>query len=861
MPPKKISKKIKNIAKIKKVKSTKKVLAEDLKPATEKEEATPQTTDMVVTNLGKLEERSLVDEMQESYLDYAMSVIVARALPDVRDGLKPVHRRILYAMWDIGLKAGAKFRKSATVVGEVLGKYHPHGDVAVYDSMVRMAQDFSMRYPLVWGQGNFGSMDGDRAAAMRYTEAKLKAIAEEMLLDIDKDTVKFVPNYDGSHQEPLVLPAKLPNLLLNGTMGIAVGMATNIPPHNLGELCDGITYLIDNPKATVEDLMKYVKGPDFPTGGIIYDIKEIQRAYATGKGAIVMRAKAEIVEAKGKFKIIVTEIPYQVNKATLVEKIATLVQEKKIKDIKDLRDESNKDGVRIVIELKKESYPKKILNQLYKLTQLQETFHVNALALIDGLQPRVLTLKMILEEYIKHREIVIRRRTEFDLNKAKERAHILEGLVKALKDIDRVIETIKKSKDKEEAKNNLMKKFKFTEIQSIAILEMKLQQLANLERQKLVDELKEKKKLIEELESILKSRTKILNIIKKDLHDIKDKYGDERRTDIVKSPVGEFSVKDLIPNEPTMVMVTQDGYIKRLPTDTFKTQSRGGKGVIGLTTKEEDIVEHFFTTTTHSDLLFFTTSGRVFQLKAYEVPQTTRTSKGQALVNFLQLAPHEKVTSVLDLADLSGYKYLVLVTKKGLIKKVDIQEITKVRKSGLIAIKLKSGGDILLWAKPATGDDEIILVTSGGMSVRFKEKGIRAMGRAAAGVRGIRLKGDDVVVRMDISEKVVKDENLDLLVVMENGFGKRTSIKEYRLQGRGGTGIKTAKINSKTGKIVGARLINNKDLDRDMIIISEKGQVIRLPLKSVSHLGRATQGVRLMRFKEVKDKVASITLI
>ena len=862
MPLKKTSKKNKPIAKIKKVKSAKKVLAEDFEPETEKEEAAkPQTAAMVVTNLGKLEERSLVDEMQESYLDYAMSVIVARALPDVRDGLKPVHRRILYAMWDVGLKSSAKFRKSATVVGEVLGKYHPHGDVAVYDSMARMAQDFSLRYPLVWGQGNFGSMDGDRPAAMRYTEAKLKAIADEMLVDIEKDTVNFVPNYDGSHQEPLVLPAKLPNLLLNGTMGIAVGMATNIPPHNLGELCDGITHLIDNPKATVEDLMKYVKGPDFPTGGIIYDIKEIQRAYATGKGAIVMRAKAEIVESKGKFKIIVTEIPYQVNKATLVEKIATLVQEKKIKDIKDLRDESNKDGVRIVIELKKESYPKKILNQLYKLTQLQETFHVNALALIDGLQPRVLTLKMILEEYVKHREVVIRRRTEFDLNKAKERAHILEGLVKALKDIDRVIETIKKSKDKEEAKNNLMKKFKFTEIQSIAILEMRLQQLANLERQKLTDELKEKKKLIEELESILKSRTKILNIIKKDLHDIKDKYGDERRTDIVKSPVGEFSVKDLIPNEPTMVMVTQDGYIKRLPPDTFKTQSRGGKGVIGLTTKEEDIVEHFFTTTTHSDLLFFTTSGRVFQLKAYEVPQTTRTSKGQALVNFLQLAPHENVTSVLDLADLSGYKYLVLVTKKGLIKKVDIQEITKVRKSGLIAIKLKSGGDILLWAKPATGDDEIILVTSGGMSVRFKEKTIRAMGRAASGVRGIRLKGDDVVVRMDISEKSVKDENLDLLVVMENGFGKRTGIKEYRIQGRGGTGIKTAKINSKTGKIVGARLINNKDLDRDMIIISEKGQVIRLPLKSVSRLGRATQGVRLMRFKEVKDKVASITLI
>ena len=808
-----------------------------------------------------IEERSLVDEMQESYLDYAMSVIVARALPDVRDGLKPVHRRILYAMWDVGLKPSAKFRKSATIVGEVLGKYHPHGDSSVYESMVRMAQDFSMRYPLVWGQGNFGSMDGDRAAAYRYTEAKLKGIAEEMLLDIEKDTVNFVPNFDGSHNEPLVLPAKLPNLLLNGTMGIAVGMATDIPPHNLTELCDGITYLIDNPKANVEDLMKYIKGPDFPTGGIIYDIKEIQRAYATGKGAIVMRAKAEIIEDKsGKFKIIVSEIPYRVNKAELIEKIAELVRDKKIKDIKDLRDESSKEGVRSVIELKKDSYPKKILNQLYKLTSLQDTFHVNALALIDGLQPRVLTLKMILEEYVKHREVVITRRTAFELRKAKERAHILEGLVKALNNIDAVISIIKKSKDKDEAKVNLMKKFKFTEIQATAILEMRLQQLANLERQKLIDELKEIKKLIDELEGILKSRTKILNMIKKDLAGLKEKYGDERRTEIVKSPVGEFSVKDLIPNEPTIVVVTRDGYIKRMPPETFKTQARGGKGVMGLTTKEEDIVEHFFTTNTHADLLFFTTSGRVFQLKAFEVPQAARTAKGQALVNFLQLAPHENVTSVLDLADLTGYKFLVLVTKKGLIKKVDITEITKVRKSGLIAIKLKSG-DILLYAKPSNGVDEVILVTNDGMSVRFREKDVRPMGRSAAGVRGIRLKGSDFVVRMDINEKGIKDVNLDLLIVMKNGYGKRSGLNSYRLQSRGGTGIKTAKINEKTGKIIGARLINNKDLDRDMIIISEKGQVIRLPLKSVSHLGRATQGVRLMSFKEKGDRVASITLV
>lgn len=862
----------KKVKSVKKVKPTKKTnLVKKVKPArlgrgqvkkaTAKKKKAEVIEPEVIKTTNNIEERSIVEEMQESYLDYAMTVIVSRALPDVRDGLKPVHRRILYAMWNIGLKSGAKFRKSATVVGEVIGKYHPHGDMAIYDSMVRLAQDFSMRYPLVWGQGNFGSMDGDAAAAHRYTEAKLKPIAEELLIDIEKETVDFNPTFDGSHKEPSVLPAKLPNLLLNGTSGIAVGMATNIPPHNLNELCDGITHLVDNPKATVEDLMKFVKGPDFPTGGIIYDIKEIQRAYATGKGSIVMRGKAEIEEVKdGKFRIIISAIPYQVNKATLVEKIAALVRDKKIKDIKDLRDESSKEGVRIVIELKRDAYPKKLLNQLYKSTQLQDTFHVNALALVDGLQPRVLTLKMIFEEFIKHREEVIRRRTEYDLKKAKERAHILEGLVKALKNIDKVINTIKKSKDREQAKTNLIKKFKFTEIQALAILEMRLSQLANLERQKVSDELKEKKKIIAELGDILKSRKKILNIIKKDLSELKDKYGDERKTDIVKSAVGEFSVKDLIPNEPTMIIVTKDGYIKRLPPETFKTQARGGKGVVGLTTKEEDVVDHFFATTTHSDLMFFTSSGRVFQLKSYEVPQTTRTAKGQALVNFLNLAAHEKVTSVLDLAELGKYKYLCLVTKNGLIKKVDIQEITKVRKSGLIAIKLKPG-DVLLWAKPSTGSDEIVLATQNGMSVRFKEKNIRAMGRAASGVRGIRLKSEDQVVGMDIKEKDVKDSSLDLMVVMENGYGKRTAISEYRLQGRGGTGIKAAKITEKTGKIVDSRLINNKELDQDMIIISNRGQVIRMPLKSVNKLGRATQGVRLMSFKNKNDKVASITLV
>jgi len=811
--------------------------------------------------IGKLEERGIVEEMQESYLDYAMSVIVQRALPDVRDGLKPVHRRILYAMWSIGLRPSAKFRKSATIVGEVLGKYHPHGDQSVYDAMVRMAQDFSLRYPLVWGQGNFGSMDGDSAAAYRYTEAKLSKIAEEMLLDIEKNTVDFRPNYDGSHHEPVILPAKLPNLLLNGVGGIAVGMATNIPPHNLGELCDGITHLIANPDCDVDDLMKFVKGPDFPTGGIIYNTDDIKQAFATGRGAIVCRAKAEIEETKGeKFRIIVTEMPYQVNKAAMIEKIAELVRDKKLMDIRDLRDESNKDGVRVVIELKKDSYPKKILNQLYKMTELQTTFHVNAIALVDGIQPRILTLKEILEEYVKHRENVITRRTQYELEKAQERAHILEGLKMALDKIDLVIATIRKSKDKEEAKVNLMAKFKFSERQTQAILEMRLQQLANLERQKIEDELKEKLKLIKELQDILKSKSRRLGIIKDDLVQIKAQYGDARRTEIVPHAVGEFSAKDLIPNESTIVIVTSDGYIKRLPPDTFKIQSRGGKGVAGMGTKEEDSITHFFATNTHSDLMFFTTSGRVFTLKAYEVPQASRTAKGQALVNFLQLAPHEKVSSIISVDDLKKFKFLAMVTRQGTIKKVDIDEFIKVRKSGLIAIKLKSG-DVLEWVKPTGGDDQISLVTFNGNQIRFKEKDMRPMGRNAAGVRGIRLKGTDIVIGMDVIQKENKDADMDLLVIMANGYGKRTNMGEYKVQGRGGSGIKTANITAKTGPIVQATVINNKELDHDAIIISEKGQVIRLSLKSVNQLGRATQGVRLMKFKIDDDKVASIAFI
>jgi len=1247
-------------------------------------------------NIGKVDDQQIVEEMSESYLDYAMSVIVSRALPDVRDGLKPVHRRILYAMWGLGLKSGAKFRKSATVVGEVLGKYHPHGDVAVYDSMVRMAQDFSLRYPLVNGQGNFGSMDGDSAAAFRYcvtgdtlvltdkgmlpikeisreecekinltvlnyqgqkkkavsffdsgkqdifhlvtnegyeikgsfnhpvlvwkkdrfgapifdwkmlqdittddhvmlnrkhslfgakdsllkkycpafnakhkniglpskinkdlafllgaltaagsfsrgqisfnnkdldfykkvrgivkkqfsgiqlyereikgnckelniyhqkvikflqnigfsldkspkkhipfsvlqstkkvnqaflqglfegdgsvsykkdkrhggnsmvvsydsqstllisqlktvllnfgivttkpykdkrnncfkliisnvnsikqfnravgffsarkngilnkvekmngtrmsktdfipylnsylrknyedsfikrhnfdrynnleknynklkiilkdrdlkmldwllthriffnkvkiieqlkqketvysvrvdsachsfvangfinhnTEAKLQSISEEILTDIEKNTVDFVPNYDGAHKEPVVMPARLPQLLLNGAMGIAVGMATNIPPHNLTELCDAITLLIDTPKAEVGDLTKIVRGPDFPTGGIIYNAKDIKEAYATGRGKITCRAKTNMEEDnKGRFKIVINEIPYQVNKASLILKMAELVKAKKLDEVKDLRDESDKDGVRIVIYLKKDVYPQKVLNKLFKLTQLQSNFNVNMLALVDGLQPKVLTLKDILQEYIKHRQDVIKRRTKYELDKAEERAHILIGLKKAIDNIDAVIKLIKKSKDRDAAKQGLMKKFKLTERQSIAILEMRLQNLANLERMRIVQELKEKKELIKELKSILASDRKVLGMIKKDLKNIKDKFGDERRTKVVKGEVGEFSQEDLVANESTIIVVTRDGYIKRLPTDTFKTQKRGGKGVIGLSTKEEDVVEHFFSTMTHNDLMFFTTRGRVFKMKAYDLPVGSRVSKGQALVNFLQLGSEERVSSILPMDDMTGFKFLFMATKFGSVKKVDLKNFENVRLSGLIAIKLKEG-DKLKWVAPTTGRDQVVLATTRGQSIRFSEKNVRAMGRTAAGVRGIRLKADDFVVGMDIVDpRFAKNEQL--LVISENGYGKRTGLGSYRLQSRGGGGIRTLRVSSKTGKLVTARVVNIEAIgEQDMMVISKKGQVIRLPLKSVSSVGRDTQGVRVMKFKAEKDIVARVSFI
>lgn len=802
--------------------------------------------------------KKITEEVQQSYLDYAMSVIVSRALPDVRDGLKPVHRRILYAMWDMGLRHNAKFRKSATVVGEVLGKYHPHGDAAVYDSMVRLAQDFSMRYPLVAGQGNFGSMDGDNAAAMRYTEAKLKNMSEEMLLDIEKETVDFVDNYDGTKKEPAVLPAKVPQLILNGTMGIAVGMATNIPPHNLGEVVDAINHIIDKKDATIDDIMKFIQGPDFPTGGIIYNSKEIKEAYSTGKGRILTRGKADIVETKaGSFQIVISEITYATNKATLIEKVADLVRDGKLKGIKDLRDESDKDGVRIVIDLKKEAYPQKVLNKLYSVTDLQKNFGVNMLALVNGIEPQILDLKSMLELFIDHRKNIVTRRTQFDLRKAKERAHILEGLKKALDHIDKVIATIKKSKTREDAHKNLMKKFKLTSIQSTAILEMKLQTLAGLERKKIEDELKEKKQLIKELETLLKSPKKILAVIKKELTEIKSKYADERKTKVIKSGLTEFKQEDLIPNEEAIITLSKDGYIKRMNPSVYKVQRRGGRGVIGAITKEGDVIDQVSSVMTHDDLMFFTNSGKVYQTKAYEIPESTRTAKGQAVVNFLQLAQTEYVTEMIPFSKDDNYKFFFMTTQQGVVKKTKLSDFENVRRSGLIAIKL-SKGDTLGWVEPTTGTDEIIITTSNGQAIHFKESDARPMGRGAAGVRGIRLKKDDYVVGMDAVLK--KQKGNQLMIITENGYGKRTDLKLYKVQKRGGTGIKTANVTKKTGKVVGANIVNVDDIEGDLIVTSAKGQIIRIPQKSISVLGRATQGVRIMK-PQANDKVAASTVL
>jgi DNA gyrase subunit A len=809
-------------------------------------------------DIGTINERSIEKEMEESYIDYAMSVIVARALPDVRDGLKPVARRILYAMNNLGLRHNVKTTKSAKIVGEVLGKYHPHGDMSVYDALARLAQNFAMRYMLIDGQGNFGSMDGDSPAAMRYTEARMTAIAETMLEDLDKDTVEWVDNYDATEKEPKVLPAKAPQLLLNGTLGIAVGMATDIPPHNVSEIVDATIKLIEEPESTTEDLLEFVKGPDFPTGGIIYDWNAIKQTYATGKGPIVMRAKTEIIEEKGAQKIIIWEIPYRVNKATLLEQFAALVRDKKVEGIRDLRDESDKDGVRIVIDLKKDGIPNKILNQLFKYSSLQETFHVNMLALVDGIEPQVLNLKNILEYFIKHRFEVITRRTQFDLNKAKDRAHILEGLSIALDNIDAVIQTIRKSDTTEEAHSNLMKKFKLSDKQATAILQMQLRALAGLERKKVEDELKEKYNLIAELEELLKSDKKKRALIKTELLEVKDKYGDDRRTQLVKTGLGEFNAEDLIPEQSSLVIVTKSGYVKRLPPDTYKTQGRGGKGVIGMATKEEDVVEWMKTTNTHDDILFFTNKGRVFQTKVYELPEGSRTARGQALVNFLELPAGEMVSSILTIAKKTPAKYLALCTKQGLIKKSPIEEFAKVRRSGLIAIKLKTG-DELKWVKYTTGEDDVILSTEGGQAIRFDEKDARSMGRTASGVRGMRIKKGDSIMSMDIISKKDNLDNLQILVVTENGLGKKTDLKFYKRQHRGGSGIKTLKVNPKTGKIVSLHVVNNTE-EHDMVVISKLGQTLRTPVGKISTLGRATQGIKVMTL-DPGDKVATTTII
>jgi DNA gyrase subunit A len=799
---------------------------------------------------------NISNEMESSYLEYAMSVIVSRALPDVRDGMKPVHRRILYAMNDMGLRSSAGFRKSAAVVGEVLAKYHPHGDTAVYDSMVRMAQDFAMRYQLVRGQGNFGSIDGDSAAAMRYTEAKMEKISDEMMSDIDKETVSWRDNYDGRHKEPTVLPTKLPQLLLNGTTGIAVGMATSIPPHNLGELVDAIMHLSKNEDASIVELMEFVKGPDFPTGGILYNIEDIKKTYMTGRGGMVLRSKTKIVEQKGgKSAIIVSEIPYQVNKSNLITKMAELVRDKKIVGITDIRDESNKDGIRIVIELKRDSYPKKILNQLFKLTQLQSSFNMNMIALVDEIQPQLLDLKQVLEHFITHRKVVIRRRTEFDLRIAQERAHILEGLKIALDSIDEVIKTIRASATKEEALEALIKDFKLSEKQGRAILEMRLQTLAGLERQKIEDELAEKLALISELEAILADVNKILKIMQEELAEIKEKYADPRRTEIISHAINQISTKDTIPNEPMIVMLSKENYIKRISPSTFKAQHRGGKGIIGGTTKDEDEISIMKYTTNHDELLYFTNKGRVFKLPVFELPLASRTAKGQAIVNLLQLQKDEDITAILNAGEKFSGEYLFMATSKGTIKKTPVDDFKNVRKSGLIAIKLRPT-DSLEWVKEVSKDDEIMMITKNGKSIRFNEKEVRSMGRPSIGVRGIRLKENDQVVEMDNIKDV---ETAKLLVIMENGLGKMTSVTDYRLQSRGGTGVKTANITSKTGKIVGAKIIE-KDTNADLIIISKSGQVIRLHSSNIPSQGRATQGVYLMRMKP-NDKVASISLV
>lgn len=798
-----------------------------------------------------IEQRDVESTMERYFLRYSMSVIIDRALPDVRDGLKPVNRRILYAMNKNGWKAPHATVKSARIVGEVMGKYHPHGDSSIYDAMVNLAQPWKMRYTLVEGQGNFGSMDGDDPAASRYTEARMDKVGAELLTDIEKETVDFRDNFDGSEQEPVVLPAAVPNILLNGQMGIAVGMATNIPPHNLSEVVDATVAQIDDPEISLEGLMKYVKGPDFPTGAEVYGGAPMKQAYATGRGSVTIRAVANIEEKKnGRYAIVITEVPYGMSKEAFIEKVRELVLNKKLDHIADARDESARGKIRVVVELKKDAFPKKILNQLYRMTQLQTTFHYNMLALVDGVQPRILGLKEILAEFIKHRQKVVRRRTEFDLRKAKERAHILEGLKIALDNIDEVIKTIRESYD--DADKRLMERFGLSEIQAAAILAMQLRRLQGLERDKIEEELKALHDLIKQLEAILADEKEVLRVVKEELIAMKEKYGDERKSKIINHEVGKFSEEELIPEEDSVILLTTEGYMKRVLQDDFKRQGRGGKGRKGMTTKEEDVISEIVTASSHDYLLFFTNQGRLFRLRAFEVPQASMTAKGTAAVNLLNMHPDEKVTAVIKQGE-NPEGYLFMVTKKGTIKKTAVKEYMNVRANGLIAIKLDAG-DELRGIQETTGEQEIIISTSAGQATRFSEKDVRSMGRSAMGVRGMRLRPKDEIVGMDI----VRDKDQKLLVIAANGFGKVTPVEGIAAHSRGGVGVKVAAVTEKTGPIVAVHTLDPKA--KEVIMMSTKGQAIRVAVKEIPTLGRATQGVRIMRMND-GDAVASIGIV
>ena len=805
------------------------------------------------------EARGIISEMETSYLDYAMSVIIQRALPDVRDGMKPVHRRILYSMYDSGLRANAKYRKSAKVVGDVLGNYHPHGDSSVYDAMVRLAQDFSLRYPLIDGQGNFGSMDGDGAAAMRYTEAKMAKLGESLLTDIDKNTVDWRPNYDASREEPVVLPARIPNLLLNGAMGIAVGMATNIPPHNLSELIDALQFLLNHPNidaVTIENLLDFVKGPDFPTGGIIYNKKDILDAYTRGRGSVVMRGKAHIEEAKnGRGMIIIDEVPYQLNKKDFVEKIAALVTDKVIVGVADIRDESNKEGVRVVVELKRDAFPKKILNQLYKLTPLQTTFAYNMIALTDrGMQPKLMNLKEMLLAFMDHRKEVTTRRVQFERDQAEARKHILEGLAKAISIIDQIIATIRASKNREEGIPTLMEKFDFSDKQATAIWEMQLGKLSGLEIEKIENELQEKIAMIADFKDILAKPERVAKIISDELAEIKEKYGDERKTEVHPGAVGEFNPTDTIPNEDMVVTLSKNGYIKRIKASSFRTQRRGGKG-IAMAVKDEDEMQVILSTKNHNKLLFFTNTGRVFELPAYEIPEMQRTAKGQPVVQFLSLAKDELVTTILDLATVTG-KHLVLISHNATVKRIDITDIANIRSSGLIVMKPKDN-DSLGWVRVTDGTNNILLVSEGGKVIQFPEDDVRVMGRAAAGVRGMKVADSDAL----IEGCVVGSQDMYIFTISETGMGKISSLEEYREQGRGGSGIKVSATTTKTGKIIAAFTLSEEEKQaKSVILVSRSGQTVRLPLADIRITGRNTQGVILAKLKDTDDTFTSATL-